>query len=85
MAWCAKERDGKEVIFKYKPKWNDWQGQWNDEIMTFVEVNHWDGKGYWNELRPNTRIIVPKGTIESITGIKMSYKDKPIKFKNHER
>ena len=85
MAWCAKERDGKEVIFRCKPKLDSFTGQWSDEITDFVITNHYFGSGHSETIRENSRIILPKGTIESITGIKMSYKDKPIKFKRYER
>ena len=64
--WLAKERDGKEVIFKYKPKREMFTGRWNDEKYHFL---------------PNSRIILPKGTIEKIIGKKLKWKDEPVKFK----
>lgn len=81
MSWCAKERDGKETIFTHKPKFDDFNGQYSDELTKWEDNGSWDGRGYERTLRYNSRIIVPKGTIELVTGVKLRCCDGPIRFK----
>ena len=64
--WLAKEKDGKEVIFKYKPHREMFTGRWNDEKFHIEEGDIWITFD-----RHNSRIILPKGTMEKIIGKKL--------------
>lgn len=75
--WLAKEKDGKEVIFKYKPQREIFTGRWNDAKYHF-ECHRTFHAVYDHH---NSRIILPKGTIEKIIGKKLKWKDDPVKFK----
>ena len=69
-AWLAKEQDGTELIFKYKPKrhtfWDGTRGKWEDKNTAFDA---------------SMRIVLPKGTIEKLIGCKLMWEDEPVKFK----
>jgi hypothetical protein len=69
-AWLAKEQDGTELIFKYKPKrhtfWDNTKGKWEDK-HTEIDIS--------------MRIVLPKGTIEKLIGRKLMWKDEPVHLK----
>ena len=81
--WLAKEKDGKEVIFKYKPHREMFTGRWNDEKYHFLPKDEPNYYGVHHVVyeHHNSRIILPKGTIEKIIGKKLKWKDDPVKFK----
>lgn len=79
--WLAKERDGKEVIFKYKPKRETFTGRWSDSKYHFESDHNYQGTYHVVYDHHNSRIILPKGTIEKIIGKKLKWKDEPVKFK----
>ena len=84
-AWLAKEQDGKEVIFKHKPHRRTWYdkkgGQWSDEKTRYVSNHDFWGTDRMVYEHPNTRIILPKGTIEKMIGRKLTWKDEPVQIK----
>ena len=68
MSWFAVDKNGNEQEFKY-------------EEPIFIkeddEIAFWIPKSY-KEVVKN----LPKGTIEKLTGKKLTYKDKPLEYKN---
>lgn len=78
--WLAKEKDGKEVIFRHKPYRTVWD-RWDDEKTYWVDDYNYNGTGHIVTSHPSTRIILPKGTIEKLIGRKLTWKDIPVKIK----
>lgn len=74
--WLAKEKDGKEVIFKCKPHREKFTGKWNDSKYHFEP-----GGSFAVFDQHNSRIILPKGAIEKLIGKSLTWKDDPVKFK----
>lgn len=83
--WLAKEQDGKEVIFRCKPRRQIWydrkNGKWTDEKTRYVSNNDFWGTERMCVEHPNTRIILPKGTIKKLIGKDLTWNDEPVKIK----
>lgn len=79
--WLAVEQSGKEVIFKRKPHRIQWRGMWSDEKTYWMDDHNYHGTGHLGYSQHETRIILPKGSVEKLIGRKMTWKNKPIKIR----
>ena len=83
--WVAKEQSGKEVIFRHKPHRVPWfdnkSGKWSDEKTYWIDDHNFRGTGHLGYSQRESRIILPKGSIEKLTGSKMSWNDEPRKIR----
>ena len=72
MAYIAVDKSGREAIFSRKPKrvffWGSTtSGRWTDEQRTSV-------------FRDETKIFLPKGSVEKLLGRKLTWEDEPVKL-----
>ena len=66
MGWLAVDRNGDE-----------WEYMYEEPIFIKKDEN----EGYWiAKSKKDVVNILPKGTIEKLTGINLKHKDKPIKI-----
>lgn len=83
--WLAVEQSGKEVIFRHKPHRVSWfdnkSGMWSDEKTYWIDDHNYHGTGHLGYSQHETRIILPKGSIEKLIGRKMTWKNEPIKIR----
>lgn len=88
MIYLAINKNNDEVMFQDEPKYDEIMGKWyvkNDKI--YFKHTTWDdgidGMLEYNcNYRPyiDTGIVLPAGTIERLTNVKTSFKNKPIKI-----
>lgn len=90
MIYLAVNGNNEEVMFQTEPKYDEIMGKWyvkNDKIY-FKHTTWDDGMDGLLECnynyRPyiNTGIVLPRGTIERLTGVKSNFRNKPIKIEN---
>lgn len=88
MIYLAINENNDEVMFQDEPKYDEIIGKWyvkNDKIY-FKHTTWDDGIDGMLECNYNYRpyidtgIVLPIGTIERLTNIKTSFKNKPIKI-----
>ena len=73
MAYIAVDKSGRESIFSRKPRrvysWGSTKvGVWTDERFT---------PSIW---RQETRITIPRGSVEKLIGKKLTWDDEPVKL-----
>ena len=71
MAFLAVDKNGQQVIFINKPK-RDKEGYWYDPIYMCGSFSHF------------SNIQLPKGSIEKLTGRKLTWNNNPLKLKENE-
>ena len=76
MAWVAVDKNGKEVIFAFRPLRSDPNNslnRWEPEYWSDEDVSDYDNE--------DTGISLPKGTIKKLIGRHLTWEDEPVELK----
>lgn len=91
MTYLAVDKNGTGAVFRRKPKRIKRTNKWDDKVEKFVCTGKWyahadgyeyhDTYGSQKTIKQTTKSILPKGSIETLIGKKLTWTDDPYKLR----